>query len=270
MAVAGLGVVALAGAVVAAPPVAAQTATQSAAQSAATAYTDDGGHAVYYTAGATSSYVSISEGENYTDFVINDIVPIEAGEGCVHPDAADTTRVVCTLTEFGDYWTRVIVDLGDGSDELFLSVGDENHVSGGDGQDNLNVTYNTVVDGGADDDWIAGGWLKLGGPGDDTLTGFHDDFIAYGDDGDDAIYANAGSQSLYGGRGHDVIESGDGPDLVYGNSGEDLIRGGRGSDDLFGGPDDDTVYGNSGNDLLRGGGGDDVLSGGPDVDDVIQ
>ncbi|MGP3969473.1 calcium-binding protein [Streptomyces sp. 6N223] len=258
----GLGVLALAGTGLAASP--------AAADSSATAYTDDGGHAVYYTAGDTSSDVRITQGDDYTQFVIDDIVPIDVGDGCVHPDASDATYVVCTLTEFGDFWTHVVADLGAGSDALWLRAGDENSVHGGPGHDNLNVNVNAVVFGEDGDDWMVGGFLKYGGPGDDGMSGFGNDFAAYGEDGDDYIYASTGSEALYGGRGHDTIEARGGHDLVYGNSGEDTLIGGKGGDDLYGGPDADAIYGNSGNDLLRGGGGSDQLSGGPGTDDVSQ
>jgi serralysin len=259
----GLGIMTLAGTGLAVTPAAANDGP-------ATAYTDDAGHSVFYTAGDTHSNVRITEGEEYTEFVIDDIVPISVGEGCVHPDASDTTRVVCTLTDFDDFWTHVTVDLGAGGDELWLRAGDENFVHGGSGSDSLNVNHNAVVFGQEGDDWMVGGWLKYGGKGDDSMHGFGNDFFAYGEGGDDHIMASTGSESLYGGKGNDTIEAMGGHDLVYGNSGEDNLTGGKGSDELYGGEDDDILYGNSGNDLLRGGAGTDRLSGGPGRDDVSQ
>jgi Ca2+-binding RTX toxin-like protein len=262
--VAGLGVVALAATGLAAAP------ATAAGKSSATAYTNDAGQSVYYTAGGTSSDVRITQGEADTEFVIDDIVPIEVGEGCVHPDAADTTYVVCTLTESGDYFPWISVSLGGGNDSLWLRAGGDSSVHGGTGHDNLDVNEYAVVYGDSGDDWLQGGWLKYGGEGHDGMAGFRDWYEAYGEDGDDYIAGGSGNEYLYGGRGHDWIEAGAGADLVYGNSGEDYVLAGKGNDQVFGGADDDTIYGNSGNDYLRGGGGSDQLSGGPGTDDVSQ
>lgn len=255
----------LAGAV---PTAAAAPATAPAADGAR-AYTDDGAHAVHYLGGAAGNDVVVTGGDGGTRFVIDDVVPIEAAAGCEHPNEGDDTRVVCRLTEFGDFWTRVVVDLGDGNDAVDLRAGDENEVAGGPGDDLVHTTPNSVVDGGAGDDWLDGGFLSHGGPGDDTILGLLDGGHAFGDDGDDVIHGGPGGEELRGGRGHDLIEAAGGPDVVYGNSGEDTIRGGRGDDELSGGPDDDTIHGNSGDDVLRGGGGDDRLSGGPGTDVVV-
>ncbi len=243
------------------------TAGSAAADTTSTAYTDDGGHAVYYTSGDVHSYVTISEGSTAgTEFVIDDVVPIAVGDGCVHPDEADSTRVVCTLTEFGDFWTHVIVDLGGGHDSLVLTAGDENFVHGGSGNDNLRGDGGTFIFGEEGDDWLTGG-MQYGGPGDDGLNSAS---VAYGDDGDDNLWGSNRSSSLYGGRGNDQIDGNGGADIIYGNSGEDLIRGGEGKDSLFGGPDADIIYGNSGDDLLHGGPAADQLSGGPGADDVNE
>ncbi|MEO3750660.1 hypothetical protein [Streptomyces sp. B6B3] len=243
------------------------TAGTAAADTTSTAYTDDGGHAVYYTSGDVHSSATITEGPNPgTEFVIDDVVPIAAGDGCVHPDAADTTRVLCTLTEFGDFWTRVIVDLGDGHDSLVIDAGDENAVHGGAGSDNIRATGGTMIWGEEGDDWLTGG-MQYGGPGDDGLNNASS---AHGDDGDDYIWGNDRSSSFYGGRGNDEIHGNGGADTIFGNSGEDLILGGKGHDDLYGGPDADVLYGNSGDDLLHGGPATDQLSGGPGADDVHE
>jgi serralysin len=264
-----LGVVALAGAGLAAFP--AMAFADSSAASSATAYIDDGAHAVHYDGGDVSSDVTIDYGpDNYTEFTIDDIVPIEVGEGCVHPDESDTTRVLCTLTEFGDFWTRVIADMGDGGDEVTVRAGDENTIHGGPGTDNLNVRSGDVVYGDDGDDWIVGGYLQYGGPGDDSLQPHGSDGYAYGDDGNDTLWASPSGQSLYGGRGDDTIYGDDADDTIYGNSGEDELRGGRGGDEISGGPDNDLIYGNSGDDELRGGSGADTMSGGPGTDDIQQ
>lgn len=260
-----LGILALAGAGLSAGPATAADGSQ------ATAYTDDGSHAVYYTAGADElNDVTITAGSasDSTDFIINDQVPITAGEGCVHPDDSDPTYVVCTLTESGDYWTNVIVDLGDKTDRLTNRAGDENSIDGGPGDDALDGTGRDRLLGGEGNDTLVGAGTAHGGPGHDTISAFH--FSAYGDDGGDVIVGRDRGESIYGGRGDDTILGQEGNDRVYGNSGEDTVYGGPGGDDIYGGPDDDVLYGNSGGDLLDGGPGTDRLSGGPGTDEIRQ
>ncbi|MGP3969472.1 calcium-binding protein [Streptomyces sp. 6N223] len=261
---AGLGVIALAGTALAASPAAAADE-----RSSGTAYTNDAAHAVYYTADGTSSDVRITQGEaGATEFVIDDIVPVAVGDGCVHPDASDATYVVCTLTDFGDFYSSVGVSLGGGNDSLWLRAGAEATVHGGSGHDDLNVNGGTVVYGDTGDDWLQGGWLKYGGEGHDGMSGFRDWYEAYGEDGDDYIMGGTGNEYLFGGRGHDFIEAGAGADYVSGNAGDDVVFAGKGNDDVYGGDGGDVLFGNSGNDYLRGGAGDDSVSGGPGTDDV--
>lgn len=57
---------------------------------------------------------------------------------------------------------------------------------------------------------------------------------AFGDSGDDYLFASIGFAQFIGG------------------SGEDVLVGGRERDHLYGGPDDDLIYGNGGNDLIFG------------------
>lgn len=255
--------------------IAALSVSTASAQEAATVRADDGGHAIYFTGGGAANDVTITsalQDDGTEEFVIDDVVPISAGTGCAHPDEADATRVVCTLTEWGDYWVNVSVELGGGNDALLLDAGDANGVDGGPGDDRLDTPLGDgVTEGGAGNDWLRGGFLLHGGAGNDTLEprGLHS--AAYGDDGDDLLAdSDNRAQSMYGGRGDDAIIARDGNDVLYGNSGEDELQGGRGADDLFGGPDDDTLFGNSGNDELHGGPGTDALSGGPGTDQTHQ
>lgn len=244
-------------------------ATPAIADGATTAYVNQGHLALYYEGGGVNNHVSIGEGEQF-QFVIDDQVPIAVGDGCVHPDASDSTYVVCTIEDSDDYWTGVYVDLGEGNDELWLRAGNENNISGGPGNDIIDVSENTIVRGDDGDDELSGGWYQSGGSGDDAMTNSPSGSIAYGDDGDDSFYGNAQDNNLRGGRGNDSFWGQAGADTIYGNSGDDLVNGGRGNDDLYGGPDADTVYGNSGDDSLDGGPGSDKLSGGPGTDTVHQ
>jgi Ca2+-binding RTX toxin-like protein len=168
-------------------------------------------------------------------------VPITAGEGCVHPDEGDATYVVCTLTDQGDYWPYVEVELGDEDDDLTLRAGrDLNSVYGGPGDDTLDSDGYGRLRGEEGDGTIINGDDAYGGPGNDSIH-VPEDRFAHGGDGHDMLIGGAGPQNLYGGRGNDVIHGQDGGDVVYGNSGGDTLRGGGGDDTLSGGPGTDDV-----------------------------
>ncbi|MEO3752004.1 calcium-binding protein [Streptomyces sp. B6B3] len=256
-----LGALTLAGAGLAAP--------SASAEEKGTAWVYPGGDYVYYYAndGEANDVVVLQGPNGPTEFIIDDIVPIVAGNGCVHPDAADPTYVVCTITTpEEDLYTYVYVELWDLDDELVLRAGDESYSGGGDGNDVIDGGDGEhFLSGGSGDDVIRDATVAYGGPGDDIITS---DSAAQGGDGNDTIHARLGSAE--GGAGDDLLLGGDGANHLFGEAGADEIRGGRGNDELNGGEDDDTVYGNSGDDILYGGPGDDLLSGGPGADEVHQ
>ncbi len=228
---------------------------------------DDGAHAVYYAAGqGFTNEVAITDGPGAGESEwltrIDDRVPITAGTGCRHPNAADKTVVECLLHEFGDFWIRIDIRLGDRNDRLLMDAGNENTVRAGSGNDVLRLTGHETAYGEAGNDLISGAAIAKGGDGNDRIT-IITSGSAYGDDGSDVLLGDERGDMLAGGPGDDQIVAAGGKDVVFGNSGDDLIRGGTESDQLSGGPGDDVIYGNSGNDLLIGGPGTDQLSGGP-------
>ena len=75
-----------------------------------------------------------------------------------------------------------------------------------------------------------------------------------------------GNDTLYGGKGDDVLLGQGGNDTLYGNEGRDTLYGGTGNDTLYGGMGNDTLYGGAGNDILVGGTGNDTLYGGAGSD----
>ncbi|CTQ33021.1 M10 family metallopeptidase C-terminal domain-containing protein [Jannaschia rubra] len=114
--------------------------------------------------------------------------------------------------------------------------------------------------------------------GDNTLTS-----IIIGDDMNERIDGGAGSNTIFGRGGDDLIiggtdslasrdinntidvadledqtESDDGDDALYGGDGNDTIFGGQGNDLLDGGDGDDVLYGQDGIDIFRGGNGVDT------------
>lgn len=99
---------------------------------------------------------------------------------------------------------RTISVLGSGgNDEILIDVLKNIVVDGGSGEDTIRDSYNVAtINGGDDNDTIAGGLTVNGGAGNDTFLG---SVTAYGDEGDDEIF---GSGIAYGGVGNDTISGG--------------------------------------------------------------
>jgi len=72
-----------------------------------------------------------------------------------------------------------------------------------------------------------------------------------------AVLADAGRDTLFGGRGNDYLGGATDNDRSYGGAGRDWIRGGDGRDRLRGGADSDWIHGLSGRDSIDGGPGKD-------------
>jgi Ca2+-binding RTX toxin-like protein len=79
----------------------------------------------------------------------------------------------------------------------------------------------------------------------------------------------AGTCTIVGSEGADVLEGTAGADVICGLGGDDRLRGLSGADQLWGGPGDDRLDGGSGPDTLRGGEGADIVDGGSEGD-VLQ
>jgi Ca2+-binding RTX toxin-like protein len=103
-------------------------------------------------------------------------------------------------------------------------------------------------------------FLITGTAGSDVLTG--------ADARRDKILGLAGSDTLSGRGGDDVIEAGDGDDTLRGEGGSDILYGGIGNDVFDGDTADgaaDQMFGEAGRDTMRGGAGD-IVDGGADPD----
>ena len=69
--------------------------------------------------------------------------------------------------------------------------------------------------------------------GDDNLYGNDRSNTIFGLGGWDAIYGYGGADILDGGRGDDLIKGGKGSDSLWGGAGKDLLDGGKGADDFW-------------------------------------
>jgi Ca2+-binding RTX toxin-like protein len=238
-----LGALALAGAASWPLPAAAQ-------QDGAFAYVYSGWFVEYRAGDGQTNDVTVTQGTEAFTYVVDDVVPIEVGEGCTHPDETDLTHVACTLTDPQN--TVVNARLGDGDDR---GEARGEHLIGIHGQ-----AGDDVLTGEADDE-------IFGGTGRDTLSGTDSQF---GGPGSDTHIGTAGNDFFDPGKGDDTILGQGGDDTVEGTEGADDIHGDAGNDTLHGGADDDIVHGGDGADTLYGGPGDDVLDGGPGDDEEHQ
>jgi VCBS repeat-containing protein len=98
------------------------------------------------------------------------------------------------------------------------------------------------------------------GSGQVTIT------VRVGGNGNDRLTGVAGADLLLGQNGDDTLNGQDGNDLLCGGSGNDTLSGGGGDDTLSGGAGNDSLGGGSGNDRLTGGPGADRFSGGAGTD----
>ncbi len=130
-------------------------------------------------------------------------------------DQRDWNYVLCPLPAGG-----VRLELGDGDDDYATSSGTE-----------LSKDLKITVDGGPGNDTI-NGWHQqetfIGGAGNDTLSSWLGDDNLDGGDGDDKLEGDGGSDRLSGGAGNDTLAP-DGyeqmaSDVVDGGDGIDLIE----------------------------------------------
>lgn len=229
-----------------------------------------GWHLTYTAAPARANKAAVTQAftgdRSQFTYVLDDAVPIDAGNGCGYPDSADHTKISCTVEapESQSPLNSMETDLADGADTAaFHDATDQvcsfNPVELGDGNDKWTGAAGDRVDGSS----------ALGGAGDDIITvgalGY-----AGGGDGHDTLHAGIDGEIVDGGAGDQVMRADDGDDTVYGGAGDDEMYGGRGNDILHGNGGTDRIRGNSGDDKLYGGPGADTLSGGPGRNVVRQ
>jgi serralysin len=154
---------------------------QAVAQQGATAYLNSE-TTIHYEASDQSDDVTIAQGANDAEYLIDDVVPIEAGEGCTHPDEGDLTLVACTLADPDHDHVAVSAQLADGND--LARVRDSAGlivVHGQPGDDELTGGPQAMLWGGLGDDILRGAVDMWGGSGRDRLSGAEtEDFLSGG------------------------------------------------------------------------------------------
>lgn len=188
----------------------------------------------------------------------------------------------------------------EGEDTLLGGTGDDDLWGGLDDDTVIGGAGNDTIDGGEGDDELQGGLgddTLVGGVGNDVIEDVEGSDSVDGGDGDDVI--NVGStqgdenpdvgypeqpsatipglvfpgydadedptddlDTVDGGAGNDIINTGDDDDSILGGSGDDTINAGFDDDTIDGGTGNDLIEGSEGNDSIEGGEGDDTLYGG--------
>jgi phospholipase/lecithinase/hemolysin len=116
-----------------------------------------------------------------------------------------------------------------------------------------------VTEGGSTSSLSDFGTLNIQDNGNNAVfaNGGNDTVITLG--GDDIVFGGTGSDLVYAGRGDDIASGGAGDDVLHGQSGDDIISGGKGDDTVHGGSGDDVLIDGQGSDVMRGGRGDDTF-----------
>jgi|GEM_PF-3414144 len=154
--------------------------------------------------------------------------------------------VVLPILEFVEVQGTTGDDVLVGSDENIISP-DQNPEEGEDTEE-------------TPDDEIPTNYSMLGENGDDILIG---------QDGTDSLDGGNNEDHIFGRQGNDTLVGGFGDDYLFGGINDDSLLGGAGADVLRGGNDLDTLNGEDGDDILIGGSGQDVLVGGVGKDILI-
>jgi serralysin len=245
-------------------------ATPATAQQGATVHVTTLDSVTYEAGDGQSNDVTITDGTNPGEYVIDDVVPIEPGAGCAHPDDSDPTRVRCALGDPGASHVPVYAHLGDRDDRIDAREA-SGHVQlvGGFGRDVMTGGPDDEIHGMAGDDTLSGSHRQWGDGGNDTLTLTDGDDYVFGGYGRDTIHGLGGDDHIGGNEGRDEIHGGTGNDHLSGDTAADTLHGGPGQDELYGRSGTDTLHGGAGDDLLDGGKHTDTLDGGPG-DDIIR
>ncbi len=161
-----------------------------------------------------------------------------------------------------------IIDGGAGSDSLRGGAGDDSYILEGQADivyENAGEGNDTVFAGAGYYLWANIEALTLADVGGGTAN----DFFGVGNELDNVLTGNSGSNLLIGLAGNDTISGGGGVDALFGLEGNDVLNGDAGIDYLVGGTGNDTLNGGANPDALYGQEGDDSIVGGASFDTDI-
>ncbi|MCY4440614.1 MAG: calcium-binding protein, partial [Deltaproteobacteria bacterium] len=160
---------------------------------------------------------------------------------------------------------------GGGDDTLVGGMGDD-VLSGGEGYDTLRGNSGIdTADYSLDESWRESGVfvdLTVGLSYRDGVADgrgqYHEDYLyeienVVGTRFADRLHGSDSVNKLEGRGGNDTLWAGRGRDMLLGGAGDDILWGARGHDTLSGGEDDDLLIGGRGRDKLTGGEGEDIF-----------
>ncbi|MDZ4825519.1 MAG: hypothetical protein SGJ13_03535 [Actinomycetota bacterium] len=170
--------------------------------------------------------------------------------------------------------TNIVVNAGDGNDDVTVASSLVADVNGGNGDDTFRAGSATdgrtrfAGDAGTDTaDYsarAAAQGISLDGSPNDGFKNEKDDI----EKDVERVIGGSAADKITGGPNTDLLVGGGGDDTLDGRAGDDSIDGGPGNDVLRGGPGNDTLDGADGNDDLLAGPGTDAQRGGPGSDMV--
>ncbi len=212
----------------------------------------------------------VANGNDTLDFTTTNTKSLTVELGTATLQTVHATNLKLTLSDINSVENIIGGDQadtlkGNALDNIFLGGGGNDTVSGAGGLDRLVeirdadfvltntrlvITENGVIDDNAIDDIDS--VVLLGGAGNNLFDASA--FTA----GTVSLSGLGGNDVLLGGYGNDVLRGGDGDDTVFGGGGADDVRGDAGNDTLGGSGAVDLLLGLDGNDTLRGGTGNDL------------
>ena len=227
-------------------------------------------------------------------------VAVSDGNGGIFSTTFNLTSNIDLSQRVVDIPDLQITNGTDTSDTLNAVNNQQDLISAGAGDDNINYVQDSVWQDTSNENFFAwnvysgdkvsiAGRLQSfdsfdGGIGSDTLNLTDGNDVLFLDDPVTSSLSNSarlsGIEVINGGLGNDIIDlsslnyeygdvtlnGGDGDDILWSNSGDDILNGGAGNDNLQAGTGNDILNGDEGDDVLKGHDGDETLTGGIGAD----
>jgi Ca2+-binding RTX toxin-like protein len=213
------------------------------------------GHDLY---GAEKFEVDGIEQIVFADATVWDRTDIQTASGFIAP-ALVITGTAAADTIHGDYWHNTITALG--GDDVVFGEGGNDSIDAGDGADTVyGGDGNDAILGGAGDDILFGGegddyFDIYAGDGNDTIDGGNGFDSIYIYDVTTAVVADL-TQGTITGPGMGTVSVSN-VEAVFTDAGDDTLIGSSGNDTLGGWTGNDVLEGAAGDDFLEGDEGDD-------------